>query len=311
MPMVKNNKEYIIFLFLILINISFKRTVQQKEVTLCLKDITPRFVLFYDSATRIHASEAVRWRLWKEMYDFAATPPTKAGDSIARELLDKAWFKYPAILGMITPSESQVVYEEAKTKVRQISNLLKPDSAIQIYLRLYVGGFETNAFTTSFNHHITTSVPIEIPAPARTGLMIHELVHAVHIGMGSFSGGWKRNIGTIVVTEGLAMRLSQSISPGRPDSSYTEFTPGWLSQISKKNKEVLKDVLKVLDSEKDEDIMRFTMGRGPSGFEREAYYAGWIVVGYWLKQGRCFSSIARIKEKDMAAEVKTSLVLII
>ena len=309
--MLQHKAGIIPFIILIFGSLSFKWISRTADVSLIFEDITPRFVLFYDSANRIRASEAIRWRLWKKMYDFAATPPTKAGDSIARELLDKAWFKYPAILRKISPSESQIIYEEAKSKVIQISNLLRPDSAIKIYLKLYVGGFETNAFTTAFNQRITTSIPFEIPTSVRTGLMIHELVHAINIGMGSFSGGWKRTIGTIVVSEGLAMRVSQIISPGKPDSSYTEFTPGWLAQISKKNKEVLKDLLKVLDSENDTDIMRFTMGKGPSGFEREAYYAGWIVVGYWLKHGRSVSSIAHIKEKDMAAEVKTALVLII
>ena len=45
--------------------------------------------------------------------------------------------------------------------------------------------------------------------------------------------------------------------------------------------------------------MRFTMGKGPSGLEREAYYAGWLVVGYWLEHGTTFAEIARIPEAEM------------
>ena len=50
--------------------------------------------------------------------------------------------------------------------------------------------------------------------------------------------------------------------------------------------------------------MKFTMGKGYLGFEREAYYVGWVVVGYWLEHGMSFAKIARTPEKDMAELVK-------
>jgi hypothetical protein len=58
-----------------------------------------------------------------------------------------------------------------------------------------------------------------------------------------------------------------------------------------------------VESAKSEDVMRFTMGKGPSGVEREAYYAGWAVVGYWLEHGMTFAEIARIPEKEMPRRV--------
>jgi hypothetical protein len=65
----------------------------------------------------------------------------------------------------------------------------------------------------------------------------------------------------------------------------------------------LKDIVPVLASDKSDDVMRFTMGKGPSGLEREAYYAGWLVVGYWLEHGMTFADIARIPEKEMPQRV--------
>ena len=58
-----------------------------------------------------------------------------------------------------------------------------------------------------------------------------------------------------------------------------------------------------MESDKSEDVMRFTMGEGPSGIEREAYYAGWAVVGYWLEHGMTFGEIAHIPEKEMSRRV--------
>ena len=62
-------------------------------------------------------------------------------------------------------------------------------------------------------------------------------------------------------------------------------------------------------SERPEDIQRFTIGPGPAGLEREAYYAGWLVVGDWLAHFMSFFEIARIPEKEMpqrvAAQIET------
>jgi hypothetical protein len=57
--------------------------------------------------------------------------------------------------------------------------------------------------------------------------------------------------------------------------------------------------------------LRFSIGHGPAGLEREAYFAGWLVVGDWLAHGMSFSEIARIPEKEMpqwaAAEIDAIL----
>ncbi len=62
-----------------------------------------------------------------------------------------------------------------------------------------------------------------------------------------------------------------------------------------------------LPSDKSEHVMRFTMGKGPSGLEREAYYAGWLVVGYWLEHGTTFAEIARIPEAEMPKRVDAAI----
>lgn len=62
-----------------------------------------------------------------------------------------------------------------------------------------------------------------------------------------------------------------------------------------------------LSSHKPEDIERFTIGPGPNGLEREAYYVGWLVVGKWLAHGMSFADIARIPEKEMPQRVKAEI----
>jgi hypothetical protein len=46
-------------------------------INLTIKDLAPKFLTFYDEATKAKASPARRWELWKKDYDFAAVPPTR------------------------------------------------------------------------------------------------------------------------------------------------------------------------------------------------------------------------------------------
>jgi hypothetical protein len=48
--------------------------------------------------------------------------------------------------------------------------------------------------------------------------MAHEFTHAFQIGMGRFPGSFRRTVGTIVVAEGLASRVTQKLFPNRPET---------------------------------------------------------------------------------------------
>jgi uncharacterized protein YjaZ len=159
----------------------------------------------------------------------------------------------------------------------------------------------------SQNGKITVAIPIESAPEVRDSLMTHEFAHGVQIGMGSFSGGYERTIGTIVLTEGFASRVTQEFHPEKPETDAIEYTHGWLEQAEASRSAILKGIRPYLTSKSFDDIMRFTMGKGPNGLEREAYYAGWVVVGYWLKHGMSFGEIARIAENDMPKRVDEAI----
>ena len=260
------------------------------EVT--VKDLTPKFLDFYDAAVKENASPDRRWALWKEKYDFAAVPPTPEGEKMARVLLDDAWARYPSVLDRIRAGAAGLSPSPEAT-VRNIAGLLRPEKAVQVRLLVYVGGLEPNAFTMAQDGKITTAIPIETDPGPRALVMTHELTHAVHISMGSFSGGWIRTVGTTVLTEGLACRVTQALFPDHPDTDCIEARPGWLKEATARRQEILKGIRGKLDSDASEDVMRFTMGKGTTGLEREAYYAGWEVVGYWRTHGDALSRKSR------------------
>jgi hypothetical protein len=200
-------------------------------ITVTVKDLTPKFLAFYQAAEKERATPERRWELWKTLYGFAAVPPTPEGSAIARNLLDKAWLRYPAALTQIRAGASEMTPRPDRILL-SVSNLLRPEKPGSVRLLVYVGGFEDSAFTFAHDGHVTTAIPIEMDPKKRALFMAHELTHAVHINMGSFSGGWQRTIGATVLTEGLAMRVAQKLFPRHADKEFIEITPGWLNQAT-------------------------------------------------------------------------------
>lgn len=53
--------------------------------------------------------------------------------------------------------------------------------------------------------------------------------------------------------------------------------------------------------------MRYTMGEGGAGVKREAYYAGWLVIGDLLRIGWNFPKLARVTDQEMVDLVDVSI----
>ena len=174
-------------------------------------------------------------------------------------------------------------------------------------LLVYVGGLEPNAFTTAQDGVPTVALPVEAAPFDRGPMMAHEFTHAAQIAMGTMAGGWVRTVGETVLAEGLAMRTAQALFPDRPAAAFVELTPGWLARSDALRPRILRDVRTALASSRSDDVMRFTMGTGPAGVDREAYYAGWIVVDWWLRHGLTLADIARIPEAEAPARVGAAI----
>jgi hypothetical protein len=67
--------------------IASDRQVSPRAGGVTITDLSPRFLVFYDSASAASLDASERWLMWKRLYGFAAVPPTPFGDSLARRLL--------------------------------------------------------------------------------------------------------------------------------------------------------------------------------------------------------------------------------
>jgi hypothetical protein len=280
------------------------------QVSITVKDLTPKFLAFYDAATHEKASPARRWVLWKSLYDFAAVPPTPEGDKMARAMLDDAWPKYPAAMPQIRQGLG-ALHPSPEDTLRTVAGLLHADGPIHIKLVAYVGALEHNAFTVNDKGTPTIALPVEGDPAQTSETMAHEMTHAVQIGMGTMAGGFERSIGETVMAEGLAMRVARSLYPEKPDTEFVEARPGWFAEATTHRAQILQDVRAALNASDGATVMRFTMDKGPAGIEREAYYAAWEVVGFWLAHGETFAEIARVKEADAPARVGEAIDLML
>jgi hypothetical protein len=191
--------------------------------------------------------------------------------------------------------------------LKSVAALLQAGQPIHIKLVAYVGARDGNALTAADKSVPTVAIPVE-DDPVRTSeTMARGMTQAMRISMGTMTGVGEHTIGETVLAEGLAMRVARTLFPDRPENDFVEARPGWLAEADAKRGRILLDVRSVLNDKDGDTVTRFTMGQGPAGLEREAYYAAWLVTGYWLAHGETFAEIARVKEPDAPTRVAEAI----
>jgi hypothetical protein len=271
--------------------IASDRQVSSRAGGVAVTDLSPRFLAFYDSATAADLDSSQRWLMWKRLYGFAAVPPTPFGDSLARRLLEGAWARYPSAIPRIRKGVASFGVNP-DVQLHRVVSLLGCGQNTRVRLIAFVGGFEDNAFAFSTDGIPTVAIPIEAGDPEKS--MIHEFTHAVHrsSGCADFKSGYGQSLGELVISEGVAMRVVQALVPGRPEYYYVAHAQEWLDTARTRRNAILDGVREHATDVGADAVQRFTFGRGTTGLSREAYYAGWEIVGELLRGGMSFHDIA-------------------
>jgi hypothetical protein len=271
-----------------------------------VNDLTPQFLRFYEAAVAEEADADRRWELWQEHYGFAALPPVAERDSLARAMLDEAWERYPEVIDRVRAGVA-AMDPAPEPALRQVAELLEADRPITVDLLVYVGMLEGNAFFAAQEGQLFVAIPIEDDPEHRGRTLVHEFTHAVHHVLAGLSGGWERTIAQTLFLEGLAAHATAAILPGGTPATYLDHRPGWLAEADARGGEILRGIRPHLREDASEQVMRFTMGEGTTGTEREAYYAGWVVVERLLAEGHTLAELARIPEEAIPEVVEGAL----
>jgi hypothetical protein len=269
--------------------------------TIEVVDLCPQFLDFYQAA--VGADPTTRWKLWGEKYGFAAVPPTPQGKELAHTMLDAAWPRYARILPLVRHGAASLDPKPQEV-LRKVADLLALDRPYSMQVMVYVGEFDNNAFSFKQAGKPVVAIPLEMSAERRALVFTHEMTHAVHIETAGLSGGWERSIAETIFLEGLAMHAVQALEPGHEEREYVDADLAWFTGAMAKSREILVGIQSELEKSDSNTVTRFTYGQGTTGMTREAYAAGWIVIGDLLQQGKRFPELARIRSGDMPAAVR-------
>jgi hypothetical protein len=274
-----------------------------------IDDRVGKFEMFYADATAKPIAPDARFQLWQKEDGLAAVPPGPDGDAMARQLLDAAWDKYPALVPTL-PSLTKTAEDAARASFDRINELLDTkDVPIHSRVVLYVGQFDNNAFTMP----AMDGKPVTVLMPVENAILkialAHELTHSVHIQLAGVKNSFGAPVGETMFLEGLAMRTSQAAVPGLPETAYTQIDPNdrWLANCYAKKDAVLKGIAADLDKSGREIAMKYTFGQGNNGMQREAYCAAWIVMGKLIASGRTLPELARVPEDKMVGMIRIAL----
>jgi|GEM_PF-979864 len=275
-----------------------------------IRDLSPKFLEFYRAAVKSTGGEAERWALFEKMDNFLAVPPTARGREEGRKLLDQAWLRYPPVLDRIERGSS-TLSPSPQQALNAVSNLLsgpEPPSgpSEKIVVVTFVGTFDRNAFAAKTSDgEPMIALPIEVPGSELT--MTHEFTHVVNQSLGHLWQAGEQTIATLMFTEGLAMRVTQQLDPSAPEYAYVSLVPDWFVECQSRHVEVLSGLIPHLLETGEGSITRFTYGTGASGLTREAYCGGWYAVGYLLKHGWTFPTLARLNRSQINAVMQQTV----
>lgn len=262
-------------------------------LTVTVTDLTPRFLEFYRKARAEGADPDRRWALWREGYGFAAVPPTARGMALARRQLDESWEGYEGEMDRIRAG-AEGMEPAPESILRRVSEFLELDRPLDVELVVFVGSRGGGAFSMSLGDQWRVALPVQQDGAAREISASHEFTHAVHARLAGMEGTWARSVGQLVLGEGIAMRTAAALYPGRPESAYLGGAGDWMEEAAARESEILEGVLGSVDNATSRATERFTLGPGPAGMPREAYYAGWRLVGHLLDSGWTLPGLARV-----------------
>ena len=272
--------------------------------TIEVVDLCPQFLDFYQAAAG--TDSATRWKLWGEKYGFAAVPPTPKGMELAHKMLDVAWPRYAKIIPMVRRGASSIE-PQPQDVLRKVAQLLALDWPYRMQVTVFVGEFDDNAFSFRQGGKSIVAIPLEMNIKRRELVFTHEMTHADQLETAGLSGGWERSIAETLFLEGLAMHAVEALVPGHDAHEYVDSDSAWFSAAMAKSRDILAGILPELEKSDSDTVTRFTYGPGSTGMIREAYVAGWIVIGDLLQQGKTFPELARIRSTDMPAITRSAI----
>lgn len=193
--------------------------------------------------------------------------------------------------------------------ISKVMDILDYRDGLTMTIVYFVGFFEGNAFVAPIGEgEVALCLPVEQGKASDAVLISHECTHVVHQALNGSNGQWGRSVAELILSEGLAMRVSQELYGGQKDEAYMEHRTGWLQSILPYRRPIFQQIEVDLDKEDSDTLFRYTMGTGNLNFEREAYLVGWFLVAYLRRKGYTYAQLARLVAPELPNLIRQAIV---
>lgn len=259
-----------------------------------LISLVDRFLSFYEETRQVTSLES-QYAIWQDKYGFAAVPPGKEGEAIAFSFFQKAYPDYAAALPHLTSFVPNL--ELVQEILAQVKALLGYEGDMEFSVLYFVGFFENNAFVTSTaDGSLALCLPVETQNSVTDHriTLAHELTHLVHAQILGEGANWNRPLSSLILQEGLAMKVSQALVEISEPHTYLTQDKGWYQECLPLKQEIVEGLAPYIADRESETLLRFTMGEGTTQHQREAYIVAWFLFETLLARGWSLADLARI-----------------
>lgn len=265
------------------------------------KYLLDEFLTFYDKSSFENTDNERKYELWRKHYNFPFDPPGYKQNQLAKEMLDYAWEKYSLIYDKIK------YFEMTEQQIQEKMSLLKyqldwrdPLSLTTIF---FVGSFESDPFIKMEEETYTLCFPIEI---AWNELRLNqELARVVHCCKSNLPPSHTRTLGQLVFQEGISLHAAQQLADYEQKQGPVQYFEN--ESCTREPNRIMINILTHLKRTDYEALYSFTKGTGASGFEKEAVYTGWNLIGYLLNNGETLDGLAGVPAGEVDSLVEETV----
>lgn len=288
----------------------------QAQATVRVTNLVAPFLAFHaeaaeaEAALRARAEEAdeepdleaiarERLELWEAHLGESRPLLTRnPGETWEPEGLDAAWARYPDALDRIRSLEEGITPDPAGV-LREVAGLLRLDRSLEVHLVLYVGTFQESSAFRLREGEYAVLVPAETLPGVRRPLLVDLLTRAVHARLSGRPADGQLSLAQHLLARGLALRVHEELTPGRPAEEYLQRPRSWLLQAEGRDGAIM-DGLRPRLASRDEDLLaRYLQGSGMTGLSGEFDYAAWRLSGLLLLHGWTLDRLARIPQNEV------------
>ncbi|MBV8659663.1 MAG: hypothetical protein JO142_17720 [Burkholderiales bacterium] len=309
-----------------------KQDAQPVPIQTHLRDISIRFVDFYDRASKpapvppappaapaapaadgkqaavapvappapVESEQDRRWRFFKQAYGFSAQPD----DAATRVALEAAWPRYEAVMPQIRAGYDSIAPEWSSITTGVVSRLaLAGSKPFEFRVVSYVGTFEGKVWTAQEGDLLNVYLPLEVSPDARM-LPLARIIARLALQREAAWGAQPRNLTELAINEGIYAHVLKDVVPGKTTAEYLDMTPEQFTKVSASAKTDLKAMQPKLRDGSPATLAQY------SAQMDQVRYAGWLLVDQMTKANVRYVDLMHQKQADlMGVAVKSAGVI--